>query len=100
MMTLETAVKAKVKKLLSKTPGMYFFMPVQNGMGAPTLDILGCYLGQYFAIETKAAGKLPTKRQEITISNMRNAGAKVFVIDGCTDELTMWLLKTLVKHGE
>lgn len=89
-MTPEGRTKAKVKRVLGK-PGIYFHMPVQNGMGAPTLDFVGCAAGQFFAIETKAPGKKPTPRQEITISQMQAAGGKVFVIDGDTTELEAWL---------
>ncbi len=54
--TPEGKVKDKIKKML-KEHGAYFHMPVQNGMGAPTLDFVGCYCSHYFAIEAKAPGK-------------------------------------------
>ena len=89
-MTPEGRVKAKVKRVLGK-PGIYHHMPVQNGMGKPSLDFIGCAYGNFFAIETKAPGKKPTERQEITIAEIRAAGGKVFVIDGDTTELESWL---------
>ena len=89
-MTPEGAVKRDVKKVL-KTYGAYYHMPVQNGMGAPTLDFVCCYYGRHFEIETKAPGGKPTPRQEITIEKVRAAGGKVFVIDGDMEELTRWL---------
>ena len=89
-MTPEGKVKAKVKAALVKA-GAYYHMPVTNGFGAPTLDFVGCHRGNFFAIETKAPGKKPTPRQEITISQMQAAGGKVFVIDGDTTELESWL---------
>lgn len=88
--TPEGKVKNKVKKILDKY-GAYYFMPVQTGFGAATLDILACYKGEFFAIETKAPGKKPTARQELTIERMEKAGATVFVIDGDTDALERFL---------
>jgi len=62
------------------------FWPVPNGMGASDLDCIVCYYGQYIAIETKAPGKRPTPRQNMTIAQTTGAGGAVFVIDneaGC-----------------
>lgn len=89
--TPEGKVKAKVSKLLRDTPGVYYYMPVQAGYGAATLDYIGCYHGKFFAVETKAPGKKPTDRQKQTISTMERADAKVFVIDGDLTELSNWL---------
>lgn len=80
-MTPEGRVKAMVNRRLAAYPAIYRFMPVQNGMGAPSLDILLCVVGQFLAIETKAPGKKPTPRQETTIAAIRAAGGKVFVVD-------------------
>jgi hypothetical protein len=72
---------------------VYYHMPVQNGMGAPTLDFVGCIRGQFFAIEAKAPGKKPTERQLLTIVGMEAAGAKVYVYDGTENEkFAEWLL--------
>lgn len=90
-MTPEGKVKRKVSNLLKSTPGLYYFMPVQGGYGAATLDYLGWYMGHAFAIETKAPGKEPTPRQRETISAMQEAGAEVFIIDGDIAKLKGWL---------
>lgn len=84
-MAPEAKVKNRVKKIL-KAHGCYYFMPVQTGYGAATLDFLICCNGTFVAIETKAPGKVPTKRQELTIKEMTEAGAIVFVIDGTGDQ--------------
>lgn len=92
MSTPESLVKAKVRKVL-KMFGAYWHSPVQNGMGAPSLDFVCCYHGKYVAIETKAPGKKPTPRQEITIAEIVAAGGKVFVVsddEGCK-ELAYWM---------
>ncbi len=76
---LEKAVKARVKKLL-KEYDCYQFWPVQSGYGAATLDCLGCHRGRFFGIETKAPGKHPTARQELTMALMNETKGAVFVI--------------------
>lgn len=78
--TPEGKVKAAVKKLLQKH-NVYSFMPVQNGMGKPGLDFHCVLHGVAFFIETKAPGKRPTPRQEMTILEVQAAGAMWFVID-------------------
>lgn len=86
-MTPEGKIKAKVKALL-KQYGAYYHMPVQNGMGEPTLDFVACLRGYYIAVETKAPGKKPTPRQLVTMEQMRAAGAFVFLVS-CEAELTV-----------
>jgi hypothetical protein len=90
--TPEGKVKDKVKKALKKY-NAYWHCPVQNGMGSPSLDFVGCFNTKYYAIETKAANKRPTPRQETTIAEMEAVGAKVFVINEVTGttELEDWL---------
>jgi hypothetical protein len=82
MTTPEGRVKDRVKKLLKRFDAIYYHMPVMNGMGAPTLDFICCVRGYYLAIETKAPGKVPTPRQELTIAAISKAGGYVFVVDG------------------
>lgn len=79
-MTPEGKVKEKVKKLLKKY-NVYYFMPVQMGLGKRSLDFLGCIGGNFFAVETKASGKSLTKMQEAIVREMQKTGADVFVID-------------------
>lgn len=93
-MTPEGKVKVKVKRILNLYENMYYFMPVQTGYGSPTLDILGFHDGRGFAIETKAAGKKLTKRQEVIATEIKQSCAPVFVIDGTPEsfnELIAWL---------
>ena len=92
MSTPEGKVKAKVKELL-KQYDCYWHMPVQNGMGAPSLDFICCGKGKYFAIETKAGNKQPTPRQEQTIASIQRAGGKCFVVNEMSgmDRLEIWL---------
>ncbi len=87
-MTPEGKVKEQVKKLL-KEYGAYYHMPVQNGMGSPTLDFICCWHGKYLGIETKAPGKLPTARQYKTMSEITKAGGACMVIDGSEEHMKL-----------
>lgn len=94
MATPEGKVKIRVKKVLAEFSAWYH-MPVQNGMGAPSLDFVGCFLGWFFAVETKAGDKQPTPRQEHTMQQMRAAGAEVFLVNEVSglDLLRNWLTR-------
>ena len=102
---IERNVKDAVKKVLtdSKRSDIYFNMPVPAGYGTPTLDFIGCYMGLFFAIETKAPGKKPTPRQNAIILEMEQTGAAVFVIDNITDDalapLKEWLDAVDIWYG-
>lgn len=78
--TPEGAVKDMIKRKLREA-GIYYHMPVQNGMGMPTLDFICCAGGRYLAIEAKAPGQKPTERQRITMMQIRESGGLVFVVD-------------------
>ncbi|MDE2000719.1 MAG: hypothetical protein KGI52_17535 [Burkholderiales bacterium] len=77
-------MKRDIKKFLDglvQAGLCYYFMPVQTGFGASTLDFLICYKGRFFAIETKRPDK-PSKmtaRQEEIARRMRLAGGVVIV---------------------
>lgn len=84
MTTPEGKVKDKVKKAL-KEAGAYYHMPVQNGMGKPSLDFVCCHKGRFLAIETKTEKGDLTLRQKMTMDEMQKAGAVVLVIRGVSD---------------
>jgi len=82
-MTPEGKVKNKVKDILiAYKPHVFGHWIVQNGMGTPTLDYIGCCCGEYFTVETKARGKRLTPRQEITAAATEAANGVVFRIAG------------------
>lgn len=91
--TPENKIKKKVKGLLAEYNLLYSNWPVPTGFGTPMLDLVGCYYGMFFAVETKAPSKKPTPRQRLCIEQMLEAGAAVFVIDGDegVQELKAWL---------
>lgn len=82
-MTPEGRVKAAVKKLL-KERGIWFYMPVQNGMGVVGIpDFICCWEGAFLAIETKAPGKRTnlTPNQERRIYEIHKAKGAAIVVD-------------------
>lgn len=85
MKTPEGKLKDEVKKYL-KSIGAYYFMPVQMGFGATTLDFLICYRGRFFGIETKNPEfypPTPTARQKKIIDEINKSGGFAF----CANEL-------------
>jgi hypothetical protein len=91
-MTPEGRVKQKIKRALADA-GAYWHMPVQNGLGAPTLDFVGCHRGRYFAVEAKAGGKPPTPRQRQTMQAIESAAGRAFLVNDVTGfaALLAWL---------
>jgi pyruvate-formate lyase-activating enzyme len=91
-MTPEGKVKTRVKNMLNAY-GAYHFWPVQTGMGARTLDCLGCHNGRSFAIETKAPGKKMTEQQKAIAERMEYSRCKVFTVSLPEDLLVLeiWL---------
>jgi hypothetical protein len=70
-MTPEGRVKEAVKKLL-KARGIWYYMPIQNGMGVVGIpDFICCWNGKFLAIETKAPGK----RSNLTPNQVRHLAA-------------------------
>lgn len=93
-MTPEGRVKRELKKLLARYgDDLYVFWPVQSRWGTRTLDVLGCHLGAFFAVETKRPGKDLTAYQDNTRNEMHAARGVVFRVSDL-DELALlerWL---------
>jgi hypothetical protein len=79
--TPEAKIKSVITTILRRHEA-YYFLPVQTGRGASTLDYLGIHKSRGFAIEAKRPGGKLTERQIGTIENIERAGGKTFVIDG------------------
>jgi len=90
-MTPEGKIKQKVKDLCKKH-GAYYHMPVQNGMGTPTLDFTICAKGKFIGVETKAPGKKATPRQLLTMRDMEKAGGVALLVDGGDSLITLEFL--------
>lgn len=81
--TPEAKVKAAVKKLL-KSRDIWYYLPMQNGMGVVGIpDFICCWEGTFLAIETKAPGKRKnvTANQKRRIDEIHAAGGHALVID-------------------
>jgi len=104
MNTPEARVKNKIKKLLDRYEiNIYYFMPVQMGLGSRTVDFLCCANGRFFAIEAKAKKGRTTRLQDVVMRRMRDAGGVTFVITGEDDiegfsELEEYL-EGIMVHG-
>jgi hypothetical protein len=78
-MTPEGKIKKLVKDWLNSIEA-YYFMPVQAGYGARTLDFLVCYKGRFIAIETKRPGGKMTKFQQNTAHSIAESGGRVLLV--------------------
>ena len=81
--TPEGKVKDAVKKLL-KSRGIWWYCPVQNGMGVVGIpDFICCWDGKFLAVETKAPGKRAntSANQDARINEIRLAKGLAIVVD-------------------
>lgn len=79
--TLESAVKKKVKEILTDFRAFYF-MPATGGYGKSGVpDIVGCVNGKFFAIECKAGGRFLTALQKKCITDIDIQNGKVWVVN-------------------
>lgn len=82
-MTPEGKVKKAVREYL-RANDIWFYQPVQNGMGQVGIpDFICCYRGTFIAIETKAPGKLNgvTPNQQRVIDAIKAHGGLAVVVD-------------------
>lgn len=103
--TPEGRVKNAVKKWL-KEHGVYYYMPMQNGMGRSGIPDFICCVpwlnGRMLAIETKAPGKRDstTANQDREIRDINIAGGVAVVIDDVKqlEEMFPPLVRALSKE--
>lgn len=82
-MTPEGKVKKSVREFLHDR-GVWFYQPIQNGMGRVGIpDFVCCFNGLFIAIETKAPGKLAnlTANQKLVIEEIKAHGGLAVVAD-------------------
>lgn len=97
-MTPEGKVKAQIRKVLDRY-GVYYFMPVQSGLGAAGLDF-HCVIAYQripvaFFVEAKPEGGKPTKRQELLIDRLRRyQNARTFIVN---DDIELEILENWLK---
>ena len=83
MKTPEGMVKDAIKKVL-KARGIWFYMPMQNGMGVVGIpDFICCDRGKFLAIEAKAPGKLNnlSANQRARLKELQDHNAAIIVVD-------------------
>ena len=82
-MTPEGKVKALCKRVLT-SHHVWFYMPVQNGMGVVGIpDFICCWDGKFLAVECKAPGKISstTPNQKNRIAEIKDHGGTAIVVD-------------------
>jgi Holliday junction resolvase len=96
MATPESKVKERVKRLLDKF-GAYYFMPATAGYGRSGVpDIVGCWNGQFFAVECKAGNGKVTALQQRELDRIHLAHGKAFLVrDEDVDALNKYLTSDL-----
>lgn len=81
MATPEGIVKTAVKKFLVNE-GIWYFMPVSNGMGRHGIpDFICCCGSTFLAIECKAGKGKVTALQEREMERIRDAGGFALVVN-------------------
>lgn len=74
MTTPEGKIKAAIRKHLDTlAPQCWYYCP-QDRFTAGIMDIVGCYHGQFFAVEVKTERNDTTELQEWTMFKVRHAG--------------------------
>jgi len=73
----EKALQSKILKHLKATGAYIVKTVVSNRNGVP--DIIGCYQGQYFAVEVKAPGNKATALQCYNLEKIKEAGGQTIV---------------------
>ncbi len=76
---IERDVKRELRALLDAI-GAYQYWPVPMGLGAATVDVLFCYRGRFYAVETKRPGvNKSTPRQASVLREVAAAGGGIAV---------------------
>lgn len=95
--TPEKKVKDKVRQRLNERM-VFHFMPATYGFGASGIaDIVGCYLGKFFAIECKAGDNRPTALQVKNLERVSKAGGYALVVNERNIEDVDWMLDRIEK---
>lgn len=83
---LESNLKKGILKYLNSLPGCFAWKAHGDEYGRAGIpDIIACYHGRFFAFEVKRPGNEPTRLQQATMGKIREAGGRVFVVNGVRD---------------
>jgi hypothetical protein len=95
--TPEKKVKDTVRQRLNAR-AVFHFMPATYGFGASGIaDIVGCYLGKFFAIECKAGDNRPTALQMKNLKRVSDAGGYALVVNERNIADVDWMLDRIEK---
>ena len=100
-LTPEGKVKARVRRILEINK-IYHFLPATGGYGRSGVpDIVGCYLGHFFAIECKTKGNAATALQERELQHIKNAGGYTFIINETNEkDIENWIKTMTVPKNK
>jgi Holliday junction resolvase len=83
----EARLSRKIMGALRERGAFVFKVWGSEHMMAGLPDIIGCYRGQFIAVETKMPGNTTSTRQDYVIGQMRQAGARVVVAHSVSEAL-------------
>jgi hypothetical protein len=74
---------------------------VQHGLGKRALDYIGCTNGHFWSVEAKAEGEDLRNMQRVTVWQLLQAGATVFMIssDEGVSAFRIWLERVRQEGG-
>jgi hypothetical protein len=87
--TPEGTFKAEIKAFFDHL-GVFWSMPVQNGMGDRMVDFIGVWRSAAIAVEAKAPGKEATDKQADFLRDWKANGGWGFVSDSIDDLMAQW----------
>lgn len=78
---LEKDITASITRYLKTVPQCFFFKEHGGQYGTAGLpDLILCYRGRFVAFEVKTPSGRPSKLQEITITKIKAAKGKAFIV--------------------
>lgn len=94
----EEWVKVRVKDIF-KFYKVYYFMPQAGSFGGSGVpDFVGCALGMFLAVETKAGKNKPTELQETHIANIKTAKGIAVVINETNLVKLLQLVQLIIER--
>ena len=102
--TPENKIKALLVKYLKSVENLFYYSATAGPYSTSGIpDIVGCYLGEFFAIEVKAPGRRKEKDrgasalQVMQMDKIRASGGFAIVFDGEDDDWA--ILKEWIEQG-
>lgn len=86
----ETYLRTRIKAALhAKRPGFWMVVHGSAMQRAGVPDIIGCYKGQFCALEVKLPGEGPTRLQRHTLEEIARAGGIAVAVTSVEEALDL-----------